>query len=142
VHPPGPAVAFALTGAKADERETLLDLLAAVPHLAAGRSGQTLISDKNYFERELAQLDIQLLRPTRKGERQRPSGSLFKPLRQVIESVNEIFKGQLDLEQHRGRTPRGVIVRIMQRILALTTAIWHSDRTERATLRSLTSYDH
>lgn len=141
----GLPVAFALTGAKADERETLLDLLAAEPHLAAGRPGQTLIGDKNYFgrdfERELAQLDIQLLRPTRKGERQRPGGSLFKPLRQVIESVNETFKGQLDLEQHRGRTPCGVIVRVMQRILALTAVIWHNDRTGRATLRSLTSYD-
>ncbi|MFK4214099.1 hypothetical protein ACI2L2_40280, partial [Streptomyces sp. NPDC030920] len=73
---------------------------------------QTLIGDKNYFgrdfERELAQLDIQLLRPTRKGERQRPGGSLFKPLRQV----NETFKGQLDLEQHRGCTPGGVVARV------------------------------
>ncbi|MGW2827281.1 IS982 family transposase [Streptomyces sp. NPDC001443] len=142
----GLPVAFALTGAKADERETLLDLLAAEPHLIAARSGQTLIGDKNYFgrtfEQELAQQDIQLLRPTRKGERQRPGGSLFKPLRQVIESVNETFKGQLSLEQHRGRTPRGVIARVMQRILALTAAIWHNDYTGQSTLRSLTSYDH
>lgn len=142
----GLPVAFALTGAKADERETLLDLLAAEPHLVAARPGQTLIGDKNYFgrdfERELAQQGVQLLRPTRKGERQRPGGSLFKPLRQVIESVNETFKSQLDLEQHRGRTPRGVIARVMQRILALTAVIWHNDRTGQATLRSLTSYDH
>jgi hypothetical protein len=142
----GLPVAFALTGAKADERETLLDLLAAEPHLLTARPGQTLIGDKNYFgrtfEHELAQQGIQLLRPTRKGERQRPGGSLFKPLRQVIESVNETFKGQLDLEQHRGRTPSGVIARVMQRILALTAAIWHNDRTGQDTLRSLTSYDH
>lgn len=45
--------------------------------------------------------------PARKGEQQGPGGSLFKPLRQVIRSVNETFKGQLDLEQHRGRRPRG-----------------------------------
>jgi hypothetical protein len=32
-------------------------------------------------------------------------------LRQVIESVNETFKGQLDLERHGGHTPAGVIVR-------------------------------
>lgn len=43
----GLPVAFALTGAKADERETLLDLLAAEPHLLAARPGQTLIGDKN-----------------------------------------------------------------------------------------------
>ncbi|GAA3372527.1 hypothetical protein GCM10020367_27790 [Streptomyces sannanensis] len=63
-------------------------------------------------------------------------------MRQVIESVNETFKGQLNLEQHRGRTPRGVAARIMQRVLALTAAIWHNDHTGETTLRSLTSYDH
>jgi hypothetical protein len=55
---------------KADERETLLDLLGAEPQLIGERPGQTLIGDKNYFgrefEQELAELDIQLLRPTRK----------------------------------------------------------------------------
>jgi hypothetical protein len=142
----GLPVAFALTGAKADERETLLDLLAAEPHLLAARPGQTLIGDKNYFgrafEHELTQHGVQLLRPTRKGERQRPGGPLFKPLRQVIESVNETFKGQLNLEQHQGRRPRGVIARVMQRILALTAAIWHNDHTGQSVKRSLTAYDH
>jgi hypothetical protein len=139
-------IAFALTGAKADERETPLDLLAAEPHLLAARPAQTVIGDKNYFgrafEHELAQQGIQLLRPIRKGELQRPGGSLFKPLRQVIESVNETFKGHLNLAQHRGRTPRGVITRVLQRILALTAVIWHNDATGQNTLRSLTTYDH
>ncbi|GAA2696531.1 hypothetical protein GCM10010412_090570 [Nonomuraea recticatena] len=36
---------------------------------------------------------------------------LFAPLRQTIESINQTFKGQLDLERHRGRTPAGVIIR-------------------------------
>jgi Transposase DDE domain len=142
----GLPIAFALTGAKADERETLLGLLAAEPELVAARPGQTLIGDKNYFgrdfERQLTELDIRLLRPRRKGEPPRAGAELFKPLRQVIESVNESFKGQLDLEQHRGRTPAGVIARIMQRILALTTAIWNNDRTGQSILRSLTIYDH
>lgn len=35
------------TRAKADERETLVDLLPAEPALAAARPGQTLIRDKN-----------------------------------------------------------------------------------------------
>jgi hypothetical protein len=65
-------------------------------------------------------LNIRLLWPARKGEAERPSSQLFKPLRQVIESINETFKGQLDLERHRGRTPGGVVVRVLQRILALT----------------------
>lgn len=143
---PGLPVAFSLTGAKADERETLLDLLAAEPELVTARPGQTLIGDKNYFgrgfEHELAEQDIRLLRPARKGEPERPGAPLFRPLRQVIESVNETFKGQLDLEQHRGRTPGGVIARVMQRILALTAAIWHNDHTGQPVLRSLTAYDH
>ena len=48
----GLPVAFALTGAKADEREVLLDMLAADPSLVAARPGQTLIADKNYYGRE------------------------------------------------------------------------------------------
>lgn len=142
----GLPVTFALTGAKADERETLLDLLAAEPGLTAARPGQTLIGDKNYFgrdfEHQLAEQDIRLLRPARKGEPQRPGAPLFKPLRQVIESVNETFKGQLNLEQHRGRTPGGVITRVMQRILALTAAIWHNDHTGQPVPRSLIAFDH
>lgn len=76
-----------------------------------------------------------------RSEPERPGAPLFKPLRQVIESVNETFKGQLNLEQHRGRTG-GVIARVMQRILALTAAIWHNDHTGQPVLRSLTDYDH
>jgi hypothetical protein len=68
-----------------------------------------------------------LLRPARKGESPRPGAALFKPLRQVIESINQTFKAQLALERHGGRTPAGVAVRVLQRILALTAAIWHND---------------
>ena len=53
----------------------------------------------------------------------------FKPLRQVIESVNDTLKCQFDLEQHGGRTIDGVSVRVLLRILALTAAIWHNDAT-------------
>ncbi|WP_224282517.1 IS982 family transposase [Streptomyces sp. LS1784] len=142
----GLPVAFALTGAKADERTTLLDILATETDLVAARPGQTLIGDKNYFgaafERELAELEIRLLRPARKGEAERAGSQLFKPLRQIIESVNDTFKGQLDLERHQGRTPRGVMARVLQRILALTAAIWHNDHTGQPVMRSLTAYDH
>jgi hypothetical protein len=142
----GLPVAVALTGAKADERQVLLDLLATEPQLVAARPGQVLLADKHYyggeFERMLAGLGLRLLRPARKGEATRAGAGLFKPLRQVIESVNQTFKGQLDLERHGGRTAVGVAVRVLQRILALTTAIWHNDKTGRATLRSLVAYDH
>lgn len=142
----GLPITCALTGAKADERATLLDMLTAEPTIVADRPGQTLIGDKNYFgrafEQTLSELDITLLRPTRKGEPARAGTQLFKPLRQVIESINETFKGQLDLERHRGRTPGGVAVRVLQRILALTAAVWHNDHTGQPTHRSLLAYDH
>lgn len=142
----GLPVAFALTGAKADERETLLAAFDVEPQLTADRPGQTLIGDKNSFgarfESQIAELGIQLLRPARKGEAERPASQLFKPLRQIIESVNETFKGQLDLKRHRGRTPVGVMVRVLQRILALTSVIWHNDHTGQPVMRALTAYDH
>jgi hypothetical protein len=142
----GLPVAFALAGAKADEREVLTGMLTADPGLLAARPGQVLIGDKNYygrdFEAAIARAGIRLLRPARKGEPPRAGAQLFKPLRQVIESVNDTFKGQLDLEQHGGHTPGGVIVRVLQRILALTAAIWHNDTTGQPVLRSLVAYDH
>ena len=142
----GLPVGFALTGAKADERQTLLGILAADPALAVDRPGQTLIADKHYygrdFEHTLDTAGIELLRQARKGEPERPGARLFKPLRQGIESINQTFKGQLDLERHGGRTPAGVIVRVLQRILALTAAIWHNDKTGQPVMRSLTCYDH
>lgn len=85
---------------------------------------------------------MRLLRPARRGETERAGSALFKPLRQVIESFNDTLKGQLDLEQHGGRTIAGVTVRVLQRILALTTAIWHNQQTGQPVLRSLTAYDH
>jgi hypothetical protein len=45
----GLPVGFALTGAKADERQTLLGILAADPALAGDRPGQVLIGDRNYY---------------------------------------------------------------------------------------------
>jgi hypothetical protein len=141
----GLPVGFALTGAKADERSALLDILHADPTLTS-RGRQLLIGDKNYFgaefEAALPEAGIELLRPARKGETERPGGRFFKPLRQVIESINATFKGQLDLERHGGRTKPGVIARVWQRILALTAAIWFNDRTGQPVLRSLTAYDH
>jgi hypothetical protein len=34
------------------------------------------------------------------------------------------------------------MVRVLQRIPALTAAIWHNDHTGQPTMRSLTAYDH
>jgi Transposase DDE domain len=143
--PGGLPVGFALAGAKADERQVLLGILAD-PALTAGRDRQVIIADKNYyghdFEAILADGRACLLRPARKGEPPRAGTQFFRPLRQVIESINDTFKGQLDLERHGGHTPEGVMVRVLQRILALTTAIWHNDHTGQPVKRSLVAYDH
>jgi Transposase DDE domain len=142
----GLPIGFALTGAKADERQVLLDLLHDEPTLSAYRPGQILLGDKNYFGREfeasVTERGIQLLRRARKGEPERAGGRFFKPLRQTVESIFDTLKGQLDLEQHGGRTPTGVLVRVLQRLLAMTTAIWHNDHTGQPVRRSLLAYDH
>lgn len=142
----GLPIGYALTGAKADERQVLLDLLADDPALAGTRPGQILIADKAYFgrgfEATLAGTGIELLRRARKGEPERPGGRFFKPLRQTVESIFDTLKGQLDLERHGGHTPTGVLVRVLQRLLALTSAIWHNDHTGQTVKRSLLAYDH
>ena len=142
----GLPVLFALAGAKADEREVLLGMLEAARDVVAARPGQTVIGDKNYFGRDfeagLAEREMVLLRPVRKGEAKRAGQQLLRPLRQVIESVNWTLKGQLDLEQHGGRTPEGILARVLARVLALTAAIWHNDKTGQDVKRSLTAYDH
>ena len=124
-------------------------MLAGTPgmnRLQADGHRQILIGDKNYFGAEfedtLDHSGIDLLRPARKGEKSRPGARFFKPLRQIIESINDTLKGQLDLEQHGGRTPAGVTARIIQRMLAMTAAIWHNDQTGQTIRRSLTAYDH
>ena len=70
----------------------------------------------------------------------------FRPLRQTIESIFDTAKGQLDLEGHGGHTITGVAVRVYQRILALTAAIWHNDHTgqpvkDHSGLRPLTPWN-
>ncbi|TQL90255.1 hypothetical protein FB559_7551 [Actinoallomurus bryophytorum] len=120
---PGPHDLFALTGAKADERETLRDMLDTTPDVQAAHPRQTIIADKNYYgrqlEHDLTERDLKLLRPARKGESERAGAHLFKPLRQIIKSIDQTLKGQLDLERHEGKSPAGVTVRVLLRILAL-----------------------
>jgi len=140
----GLPLAYTLTGAKADERSVLTELIASVPALSGG--GRTVIADKNYygrgFETTLAATGFTLLRDARVGEKPRRGTHLLKPLRQTVESVFDTLKGQLSLERHGGRTPTGVIVRVLQRLLAMTAAIWHNDHTNQPIRRSLITYDH
>jgi uncharacterized protein (DUF2267 family) len=152
----GLPIAWALTGAKADERDVLDAMLDAMldripPDLAArirsSLTRQTLMADMGYygkiFESDLSGVGIDLIRPTRKQDKTpRPGQEFLKPLRQIVESIFDTLKDQLDLERHAARTAAGVCARIAQRLLALTAAIWHNDRIGAPVLRSLTAYDH
>jgi hypothetical protein len=142
----GLPVTFALANPKTDEREVLVELFDVEPGLLAERPGLVLLVDKGYRDTQteaiLAAQGVRVLRPAYKGEAPRPGQGLFKPLRQLIESVNDTLKGQLDLERHGGRTIEGVTVRVLQRLLALTAAIWHNHKTGQPALRSLIAYDH
>ena len=144
--PAGLPVTFALANPKVDEREVARDLFEVEPELLATRVGQTILADKGYasaeFETFLADHGAQLVRPAMKRERNRKTTPLLKPLRQLIESVNATLKTQLDLERHGGRTPGGVTTRVLQRLLALTAAIWHNSHCGQTPLRSLIAYDH
>ena len=142
--PSGLPVAYALTGAKADERDTALDMIAFAE---LDTAGQTLIADKGYrrasFEAELNNAGATLIRPHLKSENPRTGARYLKAFRQTIESVNQTLKAQLDLERHGGRTRPGVCARILQRICALTAAIWHNETNQHpGPARSLTAYDH
>ncbi|GAA1558924.1 IS982 family transposase [Actinomadura kijaniata] len=144
--PSGMPITWALADPKLDERQVLVSMLDLEPELAADRPGLLLIADKGFkarwFEYDLNLRGIELLRPWMRNERPRPAEHLLKPVRQLIESVNDTLKGQLDLEHHGGRTFEGVAARVAQRVLAMTAAIWHSHRTGRPITRSLTAFDH
>jgi hypothetical protein len=144
--PSGLPISFALTNPKDDERVVARDLLETNSTLLDHRPGQTIIADKGYrsaeFDAMLTHRGANLIRPTLKNEPARPGQRFLKPLRQIIESINQTLKAQLDLERHGARKPQGVAARVLQRLLALTVAIWHNERTAQPTLRSLTAYDH
>jgi hypothetical protein len=144
--PTGLPITFAVTNPKADERDVAIDLFDAEPSLLAGRHGQTIIADKGYasaeFERRLTEHGIELVRPARRDEPRRRGAPQLRKLRQIIESVNNTLKAQLSLEDHGGHSPQGVLVRVLQRLLALTAAIWHNHHSQQPVLRSLTAYDH
>jgi hypothetical protein len=145
--PSGLPIAYALTSAKTDERDTTLAMLQLDSNLTH-RTGQVMMGDKGFrsaaFEAELNAAGITLIRPSLTSEKTpRPSERFLKPFRQIIESINQTFKAQLDLERHGGRKPQGVCARVLQRILALTAAIWHNETSHRpGPARSLTAYDH
>ena len=140
----GLPITWALAPAKEDERDIALDMVA---NAGVPRQGKIIIADKGYrrasFENTLNEAGITLIRPATKSEKPRPGRRFLRPFRQIIESINNTLKAQLDLERHGGRTKAGVAARVTQRLLALTAAIWHNQTTNRpGPARSLIAYDH
>jgi hypothetical protein len=144
--PAGLPIAYALTNPKDDERIVARDLLETDGDLLAHLAGQTIIADKGYRSAELdatlTHHGATLIRPTFKTEAARPHQRFLRPLRQIIESINQTLKAQLDLERHAARSLPGIAARVLQRLLALTAVIWHNEQRGAPTLRSLTAYDH
>ncbi|WP_067529737.1 IS982 family transposase [Nocardia uniformis] len=144
--PAGMPILWALADPKLGEREVLAAMLEVEAGVVAEHHGILLISDKGFsgndFEEMLADYGITLLRPSRKREKARHGEPLLKQIRQLIESVNDTLKGQLDLEDHGGRSFDGVSIRIAQRILAMAAAIWHNNLIGAPVTRSLIAYDH
>jgi Transposase DDE domain len=142
----GLPVALALANPKVDEREVLVDLVSLHPAMFHHPDGLVLVVDKGYRDRAtetwLNDDNITVVRPAYSNETPRPGRALLRAVRQTIESVHDTLKDQLGLEDHGGRTSAGVSVRILQRVLALTAAIWHNWRTGQPIMRSLTAYDH
>jgi len=144
--PAGMPVMWALADPKLGEREVLAAMLEVEADVVAGHDGILLITDKGFAGREFEQLlagySITLLRPSRADEQVRYGEPMLKKVRQLIESVNDTLKGQLNLEGHGGRSRAGVAVRVAQRILAMAAAIWRNNQTGALVTRSLIAYDH
>ena len=139
-------ILWALADPKLGEREVLAAMLEVEADVVAGHDGILLITDKGFagrgFEQLLASYSITLLRPSRADEQARYGEPMLKKVRQLIESVNDTLKGQLDLEGHGGRSYAGVAIRVAQRILAMAAAIWRNNQTGAPVTRSLIAYDH
>jgi hypothetical protein len=101
------------------------------------------VCDKGFagteFETALDDVGITVVRPARKDEPDHPFPNW---LRQRIESVNWTLKGQLGLDQHGARIPSGLWARVVQRLLALNTAIWLNWKIGTDRKRSLIAFDH
>ncbi|MEV6843161.1 hypothetical protein [Actinoplanes sp. NPDC051411] len=87
-----------------------------------------------------ADLDPTLLRPARRDEKTpRPFPNW---LHQRTEAIIWTLKNQLGLEHHNARVPTSLWTRVLQRLLALNTMIWHTWTIGAPIKRSLIAYDH
>ena len=107
----GLPVAFALTSAKTDEREVLLGPVdpatrtCSPPGRADPGGGQGLPRPRASKPAQPTRGITAASGPRTAAKRPAPARALLHAVRQIIESVNDTLKGQLDLEHHGGRTP-------------------------------------
>jgi hypothetical protein len=139
----GTVTGFGLANPKlVGERAALLGLL----QVPANRppANTVLVSDKglagHQVQGALADQYLLLVRPARRDE---PDPGTFPNwLRQRVEAIIWTLKHQLGLDQHGGRIPAGLWVRVVQRLLALNAAIWFNWQIGASVKRSLIAYDH
>jgi transposase len=110
--PAGLPITWALAPPRHDDRHVLMCVLDADADLLTDRPGRLLLADKNYIFGELDDYlhrrGAALLRPSYSNRPPRLGQHLLAPIRQLIESVYDTLKGQLDLELHGGRSLTGV----------------------------------
>lgn len=136
-------ITWCLATPRLGEREVAEALLEDAARQQALAAGTIILADKGFagraFEQHVAALGADLIRPDRQDEPYR-----FGPLggmRQWIGLVINTLKDQLGLEQHRGRTLGGVVVRVGQRLLALAAAVLFNWQLGLQDKRSLVAYD-
>ena len=134
----GLPLGYTIVPANEKEYEPLADLLTGTP-------SAVVVADKGFwgrdYARRLAADGTTLLTP----EKARTAANLDREralasTRLVIESVFSNLKEQMRLERHLARTPTGLVLRIAQRILALTIGMLLNTLSGRPA-RALAAYD-
>jgi hypothetical protein len=134
----GTPVGYDLRPANESEREGVYELAAAQP-------GSVLFADAGHRGREheqsLALIGVRLVVPAKHRLGERPTAEIAKArIRLVIESVFATLKRQMRMEDHLAKTLPGLAQRIVQRLLALTLAIFINSLLGRPP-RALAAYD-
>jgi hypothetical protein len=134
----GLPLGYTIVSANEKEYEPLADLLSGTP-------SEIVIADKGLwgraYQQRLSAGGTTLLTP----DKSRTTANLGREralasTRLVIESVFSNLKEQMRLEHHLARTPAGLVVRIAQRILALTIGMLLNNLSGRPA-RALAAYD-
>lgn len=116
---------FELTSADADEREAARDM-------APGQAGRTLIADKGYVSKPLADelletAGVRLIAARRRNQRKSLPEMLTRLInrfRQIIETVNGQLTDQFTIEKNYAHTFEGLCARLYTKLTAHTLCIY------------------